>query len=202
MPFLPSIPQITDFQDNSQAQLLSNNIALDASFENDHTKFSDTTANNGLHKKVTLYQVATDPTLTFPQSALYSKNSGTTPNQTTSLFYATKPETGAASYLQMTNITPISFTNTGLGGGTGYVLLTPWNMVFMWGLTASAIPLQNIVFPVAVFPAGLTNSTYTVQLTIVGSTQPLQEVTKNNTHFETKQTTSPGRIEWFVFGVI
>jgi len=197
MVFNPNIPQATDFQDNSQGQLLSNNQALDASFENDHTRFSDTTANNGFHKKVTLYQVAANPTLTFPSSMLYSKNSGTTPNQTTNLFYATQPETGSASYLQMTNLTPTPFTNTGSGGGTGYLLLTPWNIVFMWGTTAAISALPSVVFPTT-----LSNSNYTVQLTLIGQTQPIQETSKSNTGFSTKLSPNAATIEWLVMGVV
>ncbi len=201
MTFNPNIPLATDFQDESQAQLLANNIALDASFENDHTRFSDTTANNGLHKQVTLYQVEADPALSFPATMLYSKNVGVTPNRLTNLYYATNPETGSASYLQMTNLTPIAFANTGVGKGTGYVLLTPWNIVYMWGTTNVPIQSPVIVFPVAVFPAGLTNSTYSVQLTAIGNTLPIQEISKSTTGFSAKTTSAGSNIEWFVMGV-
>jgi hypothetical protein len=137
MTFDPNIPQPGDLQSDSQGDLLNNNIALDASFENDHTKFSDTTANNGLHKRVSLYQVAVDPPsppFAFPASVLYSKNGGTTPNQTTNLYYATKPETGSPSYLQLTGNMLIESGSDGRGG-TYSLFRTPWGVKIFMGKT-------------------------------------------------------------------
>lgn len=51
--FLQNIPQPADNLDFSQSELLTNNQALDGIFGIDHYKFSNSTANQGFHNKVT-----------------------------------------------------------------------------------------------------------------------------------------------------
>ncbi len=53
MNFNANIPQPNDLLPNSQQVLLSNNIALSAIFGIDHYPFTDQTANQGFHNKVT-----------------------------------------------------------------------------------------------------------------------------------------------------
>ena len=63
MVFNPNRPIATELLSDSQPLLLSNNQDLDTSFGIDHYKFSDATANNGFHNKVTTPSyVATPPT--------------------------------------------------------------------------------------------------------------------------------------------
>lgn len=64
--FLPNIPQGTDFLDQSWIQLLSNNQSLDGIFGIDHYKFSDTTANQGFHNKVTTPVFVDNPPTGLP----------------------------------------------------------------------------------------------------------------------------------------
>jgi hypothetical protein len=66
MAFNPNIPQPLDFQDDSQSILLTNNQQLDTSFGVDHYKFSDMTANNGFHNKVTTPAYVENPTTGLP----------------------------------------------------------------------------------------------------------------------------------------
>lgn len=54
MVFKPNIPQANDILSDSQGDLLGNFQQLDTSFGIDHFPFSDQTADNGFHKKVTL----------------------------------------------------------------------------------------------------------------------------------------------------
>lgn len=64
--FLPNIPQASDNLDFSQGQFLSNNQGLDTIFGVDHYKFSDASADKGMHNTVTtpLIVGAVHPTTT------------------------------------------------------------------------------------------------------------------------------------------
>jgi hypothetical protein len=208
----PAIPQASNFQDNSQAQILSNFGSLDTTFAIEHTKFSDTTPHLGQHSQVTFYQSLGAPsppnppipTLTAPASVLYSQTTGTSPTAITNLFYSCI-QNNVQKYLQLTGLTPVQFTNNlpgSAGGGNGYVLTTPWGITIMWGATAS-----QVQYPAVVFPTALSNSTYALQLTAINQTQPLQEqsANKTTTGFTAKVASGGGgpfpTIEWFVFGV-
>lgn len=82
MTFNPNIPQPTNLLEDSQGDLLSNNLALDATFGIDHYKFSSV-PNNGFHNKVTSPQFVTTPVATLPS---------VTPTTTTApIFYAYTP---------------------------------------------------------------------------------------------------------------
>lgn len=66
MAFNPNIPQAIDYQDDSQPQFLANNQQLDTSFGIDHYKFSDLTANNGFHNRVTTPAFVDNPATGLP----------------------------------------------------------------------------------------------------------------------------------------
>lgn len=66
MPYNPNIPQPTDILSDSQGDLLGNFQALDTSFGIDHYKFSDLTANNGFHNKVTTPVFVANPPTGLP----------------------------------------------------------------------------------------------------------------------------------------
>ncbi len=117
MTFLSNIPQANHNLDFSQGQLLSNNAALDTIFSADHTIFSGSGPNRGFHNKVTLYQVATDPSQTFPGSLIYSKNAGSMPNRVTNLFFSSKPETGVDKVAQITNQALVTTSGEGFMPG-------------------------------------------------------------------------------------
>lgn len=150
MTFDPSIPKPTDFLSTSQGNLLTNNQALDNSFNIDHTKFSDTTTHNGQHQQVTLYQGRASPTLSFPASMLYTLTTGTTPNQFNDLWFSTDPETGSQKNFQITNLPIVSGSNSGTAGGTLNYIDTPWNLRMYFGTTSSfSGSNRTVVFPVA-----------------------------------------------------
>jgi hypothetical protein len=195
MTFNPNVPQPSDFLSISQGNLLTNNQALDTSFAVDHSGFS-ATSNNGQHKQVTLYQVEADPTLSFPASMVYSKNIGSTPNRTTNLYYSTQPETGSASIYQLTGLSINTFANSGAGGGNGNYIVTPWGITILWGSTSAMV--QNITVNL---PISLSNTTYSLQLTVIGNSYTVQEVSKSVNSFSAKIGSSSGSAtEWFIFG--
>lgn len=66
MTFLPNIPQPNTDLSDSQGDLLNNNLALDTSFGIDHYKFSNATANNGFHNKVTTPPYVASPPTGLP----------------------------------------------------------------------------------------------------------------------------------------
>lgn len=150
MTFDPNIPRPTDFLSTSQSNLLTNNQAIDASFNVDHTKFSDTTTHNGQHQQVTLYEGRLSPVLSFPASMLYTLTSGITPNQANSLWFSTTPETGSQSNFQLTNLNIVSGSNTGTAGGNLNYIDTPWNLRLYFGTTASfSSNNRTVIFPTA-----------------------------------------------------
>jgi hypothetical protein len=61
MPFVPNIPQPTDFLSDSQEDLRQNNLQLDTSFGIDHYTFSNLTTDNGKHNQVTTPKVVNNP---------------------------------------------------------------------------------------------------------------------------------------------
>jgi hypothetical protein len=64
----------------------------------------------------------------------------------------------------------------------------------MWGQTSIGLPQPTVIFPTAVV-----NSTYALQLTLIGQTNSIAEVAKSNTQFTAKITTdNPGTMEWLV----
>lgn len=72
MVFKPGIPAPTDNLDDSQVDLQNNFTQLDDTFDIDHVKFSDTTADNGRHKTVTFVQQSSAPTTGADQVISYT----------------------------------------------------------------------------------------------------------------------------------
>lgn len=72
MVYKPGIPQPLDMQDDSQVDMKNNFTQLDDTFDVDHVKFSDTTADNGRHKTVTFVQQSSAPTTAADQVKGYS----------------------------------------------------------------------------------------------------------------------------------
>jgi hypothetical protein len=86
MPFNPAIPQPNDLLSNSQGDLLTNNISLDASFSVNHLPFSDLTVNNGKHTFVEMLQRPLKPVTAAAEGTIYTKDDPT-PTSRTQLFY-------------------------------------------------------------------------------------------------------------------
>lgn len=61
MAYKANVPQPADFLSDSQGDILDNFAQLDASFDIDHVKYSDPTADNGKHKTVTYVVQAPEP---------------------------------------------------------------------------------------------------------------------------------------------
>ena len=79
MTFDPSIPQPTDFLDNSQGDLLTNYGQLNTQFGVNHVAFDDASADKGKHKFVTFVQQSDDPESNANEHLLYVKDDGGTP---------------------------------------------------------------------------------------------------------------------------
>jgi hypothetical protein len=163
MTYLPNIPQPTDFLSVSQGNLLTNFQSLDSTFDVDHTAFSNTSANLGKHAQVTLFEVQADPTLTFPETMVYSKNVGTTPNRVTNLYFATKPETGMEQVLQLTGSIITSSGTVNPTSGAYNVFQTPWGFRIFMGTTgdlplgANALTLSADTFGSTIYNAQATS---------------------------------------------
>ena len=85
--------------------LIANNFdSIADALANDHVAVTDPSSSERvLHKFVTLNDVqASDPTPTYPQSVIYSKQSGTTPNRVEELYWVRQNESG------VTQVAPIS----------------------------------------------------------------------------------------------
>lgn len=118
MTFNPSIPKSTDLLSNSQADLLANNGALNASFSRNHIALNIAT-NNGKHTFIEMPVSAAIPTpipaLINGEGTLYTKNVATT--SSSELFYT--PDTSGTEY-QVTPCFPVrmsvNFDGTGPNG--------------------------------------------------------------------------------------
>ena len=75
MAYKDNIPQAADILSSSQADLLENFSELDTQFAVNHYEFSDTTANIGKHRFVSLVEQSSDPTTADSEYAVYSKDS-------------------------------------------------------------------------------------------------------------------------------
>lgn len=150
MAYVRNQPIAGDDLDISQPKLVTNTNGADDSFGVDHFQFSDTSANNGFHKKVTLAQVAADPAQAFPEALVYTKNLGITPNRLTELFFSSKPETGADIVKQLTGDLTTQSVNGGTAGGSIFRTVTPWGLTIYSGQTnAFNSNSKTVVFPVS-----------------------------------------------------
>lgn len=77
--FNGNIPQPGDELEDSQQDLLNNNLQLDTSFGVDHYNFSDGTANNGKHTEVTTPDQAAHVSTAADEPKLYAMRDAATP---------------------------------------------------------------------------------------------------------------------------
>lgn len=73
MSYNVNIPQITDPILQSQAQILSNFQAINATFGDNHSNLTTNNETLGMHKVMTMRPQASDPTTSATQTALYNK---------------------------------------------------------------------------------------------------------------------------------
>jgi len=143
--YTDNIPQPTDIISVSQGQILDNFSQLDTSFGIDHTAFSVGT-NIGYHKKVTLQApLGSDPGKASPIADLYTK----TVAGASQLFF----QNGAlaANVSQLTG----NLTSGTSGGNTHYTVVTPWGIIFTFGLCNTSQGGTANTFATAFPTAGL-----------------------------------------------
>lgn len=166
MTYNPAIPQPTDNLSVSQGDLLTNFGQLNTLYGLDHVTFNNgTSANRGLHQKVTLVNVQADPSaISFPYSVIYSKTFGTSANRNLELYYAEERETSG----QLVNLIPtvkaygrVLFTTPG-----NYTLITTNSLVVN---TPVIMYVNNQVFTVQ-FANALDYDTYSVFFTNTSAT--------------------------------
>jgi hypothetical protein len=139
MSYNANIPQATDQQSNSQADLLANFQAIQTLIDVNHYDFAS--PNQGKHMFVTLPEQTTSPGTALDEMALY-----------------TKAVAGVSQlFLQRENIAPAgadlditSFSNVLANGGTNL----PSGIVLKWGQGATLVNVQTVNFTTA-FPTAL-----------------------------------------------
>lgn len=117
MTYNPNIPQSTDNISVSQGNLLTNFQQINALYGTnsagagvpgaDHVAFNDaTSANRGLHKKVTFTNVTADPSnlIGYPNSILYTKTFGSSPNFNLELYFSEYRQNAGSG--QLINLVP------------------------------------------------------------------------------------------------
>lgn len=115
--------------------------SLNNTFAIDHTLFSDPNdVTKGHHKKVLLNDVQPDPTLSVPQSQVYSKAQPVSiifpPSADTyrALFFAQKPTTGSQIVRQLTDLPHVNGTSVDTGITLTFRIYdTPWGWRIMFG---------------------------------------------------------------------
>ena len=89
--FTPNVPLANQSISGTQPIINNNFLCLDNDtngFTVDHQSMTDLT-NGGKHKWVTLLNVSSDPSLTYPISRIYEKTFGSSPNFDLELYWAT-----------------------------------------------------------------------------------------------------------------
>lgn len=188
MVFVANIPQGTNKLKTSQQQLLANNLQLDASFGTDHYAFSNTTANNGFHQKVTTPDQVTDPTTTT-NPILYGKDSfnagiiqyskgvsDAVPTPLTSIHSASTP----ISITPGSTSNVFDFTGMSIGIANLYafdtVLLTYLNCIIFWNGSTFSNILTRAGGSTATGRLNVTSSGNIFQLINDGSSTTLSHV--------------------------
>lgn len=148
MAFKNNIPQPTDDLSVSQGDLLGNMQQLDTSFDIDHFTFSNLTANNGKHRKVTMPVRGAAPATIAGEGALYFKTSGS----------------GTALYMVRDNNagTEVQLTTASVGNVTASAngcCWLPGGLFLQWGSVASPGSSGSVNYPVPF------TAIYSVQLT-------------------------------------
>jgi len=106
----------------SQADLLENFAQLETQFSGDHVSLM-ALANNGMHTRIRLSNVAAAPGLANPMGSLYMALVGVD----SELFFENFNNTTAVNVQrQMTNLTVTTV-------GTNYGYRTPWGQIINWG---------------------------------------------------------------------
>lgn len=169
--YISTIPNGTDNLSTSQGQMKTNFGVLQTLYAQDHGGWTDATA-NGLHKKVTFYQVAAPGAQVDPSSIAYTKLVSTHPE----LFFRNSTSTG----VQITSgASPI--WKGGTYDLTGAVALTdtangsvifPNGLTINWG-TASKKTDQTVSFTTAYTSA---SNVYSIQCTVFQNSDSRQFV--------------------------
>jgi hypothetical protein len=196
------IPNPTDLISVSQGELKTNFTVNQTAFDVDHVDFNVTGA--GRHKKVTLNDIAADPTLTYPVSEIYAKTQGTAPNLDLDLYYAAPRQNLAA---QINRFVPTckmitKFNATGAAGSQNAAFIANTVNVNMSlnGIIASApFGLNSISTYTVTFTNALDYDTYYVFITHVGANNGfLSILTQTTAGFTFQDINLAGR----VFGIM
>ncbi len=137
MTYNPNFPTASTPIPNFQ-QILTNWSQLNTQFGTDHAPLTEPQASNqGHHKLVRLYDVAADPTLSSPQSQVYSKPVTFGADTFRSLFFAQKPNTAAQIIRQLTDLSYTAGAVVSAATTLNFrVYDTPWGWRITTGQTA------------------------------------------------------------------
>ena len=148
MTFNPNIPQSTDDPTQSQADLLSNNSAINTDFAVNHNPLT-TGSSYGFHTEIQFPGVVSDPGASGNQSALYPKLSGGLPQ----LFFQNSSVIAQLTGLPIVTTTP---------GAVGFGFVTPWGFIINCGSLPAAAGGATVILQ-SPYTGGFT--LYTAQLT-------------------------------------
>ncbi len=196
MAYTRNRPLASDFVSSSQPTLLQNTNGADDSFGVDHYKFSDTTANNGFHNKVTTPLIigsahpatTTNPIFYAMQDTAnigviqYSRGpSNAVPTPVTELHSPTIPislaQDATANILDFTGIQYAIGTVYGFNSGSTEVSEVVGQFVYSF---ASGAPVFNISVTGSTTRFDIVSSSFTLQLKRIAS------ATSNNTFWTLK----------------
>lgn len=179
--FNASIPQASDFIDDSQGDLLNNNLAINGIFARNHVPMIDITNGQGRH---TFVEMTNSSGLPAPAGSLQDR-SGTLYTKRASsvsdLFYSNDNST---NQYQLSNVVktsdnnrfPYFGTNTSLvaapvnGKGSGGWTFLPGGLVMQYGFVNTTDFSSNAC--AVVFPLPFSATPYSCQLTINSAASP------------------------------
>lgn len=183
--FNAAIPQASDFIDDSQGDLLNNNIAINGIFARNHVPMIDVTNGQGRHTFVEMTNSSGIPapagSLQDKSGTLYTKRA----SSVSDLFYSNDNST---NQYQLSNVVktsdnnrfPYFGTNTSLtavpvsGKGNGGWTFLPGGLVMQYGLVVLAEFTSNTC--AVVFPIPFSGVPYCCQVTANTGNAPLGDI--------------------------
>lgn len=198
--FNAAIPQASDFIDDSQGDLLNNNIALNGIFSRNHVPIVDVTANQGKHTFVEMRNTSLIPAgLSTGEGTLYTKRNAT--NNISNLFYASN---NVANEYMLTNVIkttdnarfPAFGNNVPLGAapyngfGNGGWIFLPGGLLMQYGNAISTdvngvtvvfpVPFSAIPYSIQLTP--VIDDTSTIRLSVLNGSQTALQFLTNSTN--------------------
>lgn len=203
MAYKNNIPTASDFQDESQQDLLDNFAQLDVSFGIDHYEYSDTSGATGKHKQCTYTELAAAPTTLANEGSVYTKE-GTNPAETNLFFRGENSGGGGGFEYQLTHVVAAETANFGVNtsayqpntnGGWTYL---PGGLIMFYGTFTGTATTGTVTYPFA-FPSG--SAAFCIQVSVQAASSESHSITSSaDTGFNYRRGGAATTLHWLAIG--